>query len=421
MKTFLLPLFVLISFACLAQNAAEFDISQYKARYERRPFLEMGNNLSFRGTFDSNQDDQTLTQLRNLIRGSIQKNTDAIQSVITFNGAFNYDHFSGPSNRVSDGIIGLRTSVRKEQLNFSDNNRFWGYSYGGRINLRFGIAQSRDLQQEVGASGGISFGQGRLEFAEDAILGNFMVNDLRDAGVFSNIGAREAGALALTITDIIGNRTFDFRRRRIYELQRLNKTVESLGLDAVDQFMLFAVLNDNWAFANRLFIRHGSQRRFGFELDNQLEFTRDFGVHNGSFFAEYTKAKIINNNGNLEWSVRGSLGIVKNDLVFDQFDFGNGFYPGASATVTRSLLPNSRSSLVFGAGGQVSLTLAELTEDNSDSSIRTNVNTNFQYRYFINYQWAMEFSAGFQAVHNTLNEDTQFFPNLGIRSQYNFF
>ena len=42
-----------------------------------------------------------------------------------------------------------------------------------------------------------------------------MVEDLREAGVISSYSPEDITTLARTITDIIGNRTFDIRRRRI--------------------------------------------------------------------------------------------------------------------------------------------------------------------------------------------------------------
>ena len=105
-------------------------------------------------------------------------------------------------------------------------------------------------------------------------------------------------ALARSITFIIGNRVFDLRRRRIYGLEQLQQTLLERGITQEESFQLFAILNDNWAFANRATLTHGNRFSYGLSsssngfierFEEQEDTDRNLEVEVGGF-AEYTRA-----------------------------------------------------------------------------------------------------------------------------------
>jgi hypothetical protein len=100
------------------------------------------------------------------------------------------------------------------------------------------------------ASVSFGFGKGRIEPVQDAQMALFIINDLAQQGLLQKKADAETTLeLAQLITDINNRRVFDFRRRRIYELTRIDEFLRSKGLVEKTDIRVFTTINDNWALA----------------------------------------------------------------------------------------------------------------------------------------------------------------------------
>jgi hypothetical protein len=106
----------------------------------------------------------------------------------------------------------------------------------------------------------LGIGKGRIETVNDAQMSLFILNDLENEGLIANKGTKEQQyAFAQVITDINNQRIFDNRRKRIYELQRIDSFLKNSGLSTTTDIRHFTTINDNWIYAFTPIREHGNQ------------------------------------------------------------------------------------------------------------------------------------------------------------------
>jgi hypothetical protein len=78
----------------------------------------------------------------------------------------------------------------------------------------------------------------------------FILKDLQQQGLLHGpVNAETYHEFARLITDINNRRVFDFRRRRIYELTRIDSFLRDKGLVSTPDIRSFVTINDNWSLA----------------------------------------------------------------------------------------------------------------------------------------------------------------------------
>jgi hypothetical protein len=418
--------FFFVSGALLLQ-AQSYDISQYQARYERRPFLEINPSLNYSGTF-SDWDDfvnhggggslsidwREQSSLDNRIR-----NISISGQAQFFRQEFK-DH-----DRVDISRKGASLYASIEQYNYTTEKKFWGFRGGLFMNAqdRDDFALESDRFTDISLNPGLFFGTGRIEFAEDALLANWMMDDLLEQQVIGATTPEQRELLAQRITSIIGNRTFDFRRRRIYELQQLQQlfTEENIAID--NEFMLFAVLNDNWAFANRASLPRGKRWQFGVDAEGAYHyeskpFAGDEFTVSGRPYVNYTSGKIIGDNASSIWTAELSA-YYQTDLEENNFPFDSVERYGGGASLSHRLvwLPISRTTLSWTnqVVGQLGTNIPNGVQDGFKEN-RLSFISNLSWDYFVTYNWSFVLNVGLAGQFN----DQDFFDFHTVRPSVNF-
>ena len=429
---------LLLLFLTISLSAQSYEISQYRARFERRPFLELNPRFGFSSTFTNSEVNQDRYQGNASISAfwSEQSNLDhRIRSWSAGgNAGFGLQEYEseGFPDRSNAGIT-LNGSL--DLYNYRDDNRFWGYRGAAFLTARANKEREdpADRQTQVSLNPGIFIGTGRIEFSEDALLANWMMDDLLEAGVITSATPEQRLALAQRVTSIIGNRTFDLRRRRIYELKQLNLLFEEANIAVADDFLLFAILNDNWAFANRATLPHGRRWQFGVDGGGNYIFQSQ-PVSNDQFilsarpYINFQHAQVRHNNAATIWEAELS-GFLQEGLDEDislipilGFRSNAGVALGLSHTYV--WLPISRTTLRWRNAVNV------LFEDFEEGGLVTTLNqwniqagSTLEWNYFITYNWRLTLNAGLQ--YSFADTDSFRFrslrPSLGIQSNYAIF
>lgn len=291
--------FLACTSALLAQNGL-YDLSNYKARFERRPGLQVSGRAGINGAYDKTSLPGNSFSISSNSFGFLNRNTDTLVATNSFTSNLRSSISSRnssalPSAPSTASFYTAEFDLGTERLYYQPNRqKFWGWRGTLKATQEGNNTPNSFADSELAATPSLFRGLGRIEFAEDALLATWMMQDLRDAGVINTYSAEDLEFLARTITDIIGNRVFDNRRRRIYELKQLTQTLLESGLVEEESFDLFAVLNDNWAFANRATLRHGSLFRYGIQGAADGRIRRDTEQDNqrivnlsGGAFLEY--------------------------------------------------------------------------------------------------------------------------------------
>lgn len=237
-----LLLFFIFWAGLITAQTDTFELSSYKARFERRPAMSLNGQASFRGYYGNYREAENSGSGFARLTWQELRNTDKLISSWFLSGSLQGGFGRSTSLSAETYDAGyLNTTIQRERTHYYRENRFWGW--GGALNANgnlISLNNSRSLG--LGLSPTVFRGLGRIEYAEDALLANWMLENLRETGVIGNFTPDDITALARTITDIIGNRTFDLRRRRIYELDQLQSTVRKRGLADRESFPLFAIL-----------------------------------------------------------------------------------------------------------------------------------------------------------------------------------
>jgi hypothetical protein len=425
MKALTLTLFFV--FGTLLLQAQSYDISQYRARYERRPFLEINPSLNYSGTFSDFDQFVNHGGGGNLIIDWREQSSldNRIRNISVSGQAqfFRQEFKNAGTTDISRKGASLFASI--EQYNYTTPKKFWGFRGGVSLNAQDqdDFQLNSDRFTDISLQPGLFFGTGRIEFAEDALLANWMMDDLLEQQVIGTTTPEQRVLLAQRITSIIGNRTFDFRRRRIYELQQLQQlfTEENIAID--NEFMLFAVLNDNWAFANRASLPRGKRWQFGVDAGGLYHYESqpiagDEFTLSGRPYVNYTSGKIIGNNASSIWTAELSA-YYQTDLEENNSPFSSGERYGGGASFSHRLvcLPISRTTLSWTnqVAGQLGTRIPDGLEDGLKENRLTFLST-LSWDYFVTYNWSFVMNVGVAGQFN----DQDFFDFHTVRPSFNF-
>ncbi|MEL7220828.1 MAG: hypothetical protein AAGJ93_05880, partial [Bacteroidota bacterium] len=223
------------------------------------------------------------------------------------------------------------------------------------------------------------------------------------------------------------NRTFDFRKRRIFELQQLQSVFQEENIPVADDFSLFAVINDNWAFARRATLPNGKRWRYGLGGEVSLLFQRtltpfsDFYSVQLNPYIERTSAFIRNNNSS--HLISGRLSAVLRDISYSGSSFlldeEYGYGGRIDLTYEFIWLPISRTSLrcrttLGGDLREVKRAFIPQKELETTYSLASNLT----YDYFISPQWSLQLSAGLIIGDDGFTPGDFVRPMFNISSQY---
>ena len=260
-KTLLLP-FCLFAITSQAQDSS-FQLKDYK--YRTPGFKALSVNVSFSANATDSKAD-TLTQSKG-------------RNLSLFPSHFSYSRIISTEKRVHNSFIDFTPSLysyfaeangnptKSTNLRYSfiwdRNDRFykrnnWFFEIGNRLRHELSKTWGKDtlyinnngmLRLENTVT--LGFGKGRIERVQDAQMALYILNDLQQQGLLNaTVSPEVAQNFAELITDINNKRVFDSRKKRIYELTRIESFLKSSGLINQIDIRHFTTINDNWTLAN---------------------------------------------------------------------------------------------------------------------------------------------------------------------------
>ena len=326
---------------------------------------------------------------------------------------------------------------------FRKNNWFW--ELGNRLKILGDFGKNftepvtyRQSDIYINDNPVIGLGKGRLEMVNDAQMALFILNDLEAQGLIINKGSREQqNAFAQVITDINNQRVFDDRKKRIYELRRIDSFIKNSGLSISTDIRHFTTINDNWIYAFNPLRQHGNQWyvriRPGIELsrdnsnsDNDtILYERNFLYKTLSIGPEigYESKKAIS----LQWQRNFSFSFAyrythsdhsfrekrndtllnsENDLYDDRLAEFRGSY-------SLGYFPNTRTYIAAELAGNVRH--GNFLYNNADGIIY-GAGLNIQTSYFLGYRTRLMAGIGI----NYSSQDFQPGPSEAIYQYYGF-
>lgn len=414
---------------------SDFALSDYRARFERRPAMVLDGNATYGPLLTTTtllspvtpivgDGLQVMVDFNYRLSSNIDRRirTYTIQSQPTFNWP------EGPTNE----ILEWENNVTLEQQYYFKPRAFWGQALalGTQWQQEFADEENRATLAPV-ARADVFIGRGRMERAEDALLAAWLLTDLFESGHLDAPDTMAVFTLARTITDLIGNRTFDLRRRRIYELEQLDATINGLSARYESSIGVFSLLNDNWAFANRALIQHGQEWRFGLGGEQQADISyrggerqSAFGVNSAIAFLAYRHSKIYGLRHSGDWTLAIQSKLQRNFFRFFTFPFDDEqreLRNSISLNYSYNWFPNSRTQLNWLTTIGYSRWDDVLNGRLFNSTAFFEYQTELQANIFVSYQWALRFQLGISGGYFNATEELSYTPIFLFSSNYNIF
>ena len=271
MKSKTLLLLSFFSFTTVFAQDSSFQLKNYK--YRTPGFRSLILDIGFSGALGNTKNADTITtsghhfQLTPLnLSYSRTFSTDKRVHTTSLS-------FSPAGQTTSSRQNHYETSVRNwvYDLSWDRRDRFyrqnqWFFELGNRLSHSFGSYRQEDTsflykQHRLAVEDQISlgFGKGRIEMVQDAQMALYILNDLQEQGLISRpVPAGVVEDLAQLVTEINNQRVFDNRKRRMYELTRIENFLREKGLVEATDIRHFVIINDNWTLAYNPFRSSGS-------------------------------------------------------------------------------------------------------------------------------------------------------------------
>jgi len=258
MRTTLLAfscLFVITSFA----QDSSFQIKDYKYRTPRFRALVLSTNLSGDISRRSHaSSDSSLENHFQLFPTSLFYNqfvsTDEKFSFSSLSLGTTYSYASRNANynrKESGGNGGVEWKF--ENRYFRKKNWFWQVGNDASVKGSFfkqTIYPINSREADASDALKLGFGKGRIEMVQDAQMALYILKDLKAEGLIEGeVDSSTIYEFARLITAINNKRVFDSRRKRIYELTKIDSFLRRNGVAKETDIRYFTIINDDWSFA----------------------------------------------------------------------------------------------------------------------------------------------------------------------------
>jgi hypothetical protein len=245
-KTILCVVLFFIAHTVTAQ-VTDFKLSDFK--YRTNGFKALGVSVDGNGNRQSKK-----SSILNM-----SPSLSYLNNYSTNNKEFNFSNQSevylqklkGNNDRTSSYGLGDLFSIDEK---IYKNKYFIGFGGEGR----FSFEHKTEKKQNTSVNSAIKLkvnpflgiGKGRIENVSNAQMAMFILEDLYKAGKIKNkISAENTLAFANLITQVYNRRIFDFRKRRMVEIEQIDSFLVAKNILAVNDVRAINIISDNWTFA----------------------------------------------------------------------------------------------------------------------------------------------------------------------------
>lgn len=304
--------------------------------------------------------------------------------------------------------------------------------YRGKQTIGTTVSQTASTGYNLTLNPNAGAGQGRLEFVSNAQMALFILEDLKEAGKIKNPVPEEvADKFTDLITQLYNTRIFDFRKRRNYEVAKIDSFLRQNKIITATDVETYNIIADNWNYAIQPAALESTYFTSGtLQVQNPnmvSDRINQFGIFNQLSRYNGTRKSVLLslptnwNNGN-QFTGDGMTPV----LVLDSLTKSRtaSLY-GANATVQweQHAAINLHRQRIISAwiqGGALNNTITTKFNtnqpDSSDSRKTTNfsIGARYDYGYFPNSRTVVNLfnTAGF--TYSTINRNNQGSTNLTL-------
>lgn len=302
-------LIILFSATNFQLSAQEYNLNNFKYRYQQYKSLEFNYNTSGYGEHYSATN--TTPKINLFLNYSFDGylhykkfyNTDAkykneayyirIASSKVYSDYSNIDIFvnnNAPFKRIvenkKNNDLGLGY---KNSTILYHGNQFYTWEYSGNTSISGGNSSIKDSISKGGTrlysnlAAGIGLGKGRLEVVTDAVTAWYMLEDFKKNGIISDYTPEQLENLAKGIVEARNKRFLpDSRYQYIDQITLLDSVCKANHIMTNNSIKYYAALNDNFIWGQ------SSQRQSGHQLKQMISLN---GRYDNNFDIRYQQVK----------------------------------------------------------------------------------------------------------------------------------
>lgn len=350
-----------------------------------------------------------------------------------FSGAYNfwkYDSFGQIDERknpaVTFNLNGFSRYYQKEDKLFFEGLANFSYNYDkteGTYDYSTSLPHTYS-QKYLNLSGGLGIGYGRKEKVSDLWQAYYILAKLKGQNSLDReLNNNDIFEFATLASKLKNKRFFDYRLRKIAELQALDSLLHNQGLVKSTDMAYFTTLNDYWSYGSFPNRESGNVIKFWVTP----KYTKAYRSTGNSSSMTSDKSSLISNLSfshskqlNLFWERNFDV-LIWDEVLLDRsgnyFDVYRDNTFSYKASYGYSFFPNSRTSV----SGNLAVTGIDMyLPDNANSSIikwHNSIQANLSAVYFISPQLQITGNAGFAYYKDyfVYDKKTAFSYNLGLR------
>lgn len=247
---------ILMPFTSIAQSS-DFRMKDYLYRTPGMRAL----GLSIHGNISNTSNTTNYTY-------GLQPSTAYNKQYSTDKSQLDLWNFSNLSiNRLpSYEVVGLPDSLnkqepRKRKLSLGSNVYWIKRNYKGKNFFEYGSNSGINLANSSNTSDKrvlnyislnpiIGIGHGRLEYVSNSQMALFIIDDLQKAGkIKGSVPADKVYKLTELITQLYNTRVFDYRRRRNYEVGKIDSFLTENKIISSNDITVYNIIADNWNYS----------------------------------------------------------------------------------------------------------------------------------------------------------------------------
>jgi len=300
-----------------------------------------------------------------------------------------------------------------------------GFFLGGTADVSYNYnyykeLNNRDKTNEVTIYLPLSIGYGRIEQVQDARQAAYIYDALQKQGKIDAVkAAEELLEFARFISTIKNERFFDFRNKRIYELEELDRYLKENGYIDEQDISYFATLSDLWSYGNTPIRNTGFRAEAfinpGYDLNETLYRGEFDDLYNMRAYVLKTGLKATYEKPiNLYWQHYMNAdvywGTEKSRIRLSNSYLGKYIYPGVYLDLNHGVgyYPNTRTSINAFYGLSMVKHFDKTDLDENTMGIKgqnITANLGFDLNYYISPQVRLSADLNvYYTVNNAKNE-----------------
>jgi hypothetical protein len=350
MKSVLLIVFSIVLFSARAQQkSGTQSLQNYQYRTNGFKLLSVNGGLSNSfniGNYPNQNNTLNIAPVINYygIKSTVGKQAETYANVQSL---FYFNKSKAASNNQKQSLGRLAgnfttTTKKFKKTSFIETGFYITPAMDlGTITADTLTQKNNDYNAAMGFTIGV--GKGRIENVTDAQMAFFILTDLQKQKLLAkDFDSANLTDLAKLITAVNNTLLFDFRRKRIFELQQIDSFLQKSNL--IDKYSIgyFTTLADNWYYAFNPNRRHGKQKYIRWQP----------GVAYSNQSQNQTKGSVFTSQKSKSTSVIGTLafGMDNYNAKSMKLQFNKGISLATGYQYTNAVNDAGNTTITTGSG-----------------------------------------------------------------------